>query len=132
MDQNRKVGDFSESGVNVDTPLRNTNNVAEKSNKCNQCDYASSVKSNLKTHLKMHSGEKSNKCNQCEYASSVKSSLRIHLKTHSGEKSNTCNQCDYASSQAGYLRRRLKTYSGEKKNQTNATNAILHLFCQIK
>ena len=31
----------------------------EKSNKCNQCDYASSWAGNLRTHLKMHSGEKS-------------------------------------------------------------------------
>ena len=36
----------------------------------------------------MHSGEKSNKCNQCDYASSYASNLRAHLKTHSGEKSN--------------------------------------------
>ena len=34
----------------------------EKSNKCNQCDYASSQASNLRRHLKMHSGEKSSKC----------------------------------------------------------------------
>ena len=40
----------------------------------------------------------SNKCNQCDYASSQAGNLRIHLKTHSGEKSNICNQCDYASS----------------------------------
>ena len=44
-----------------------------------------------------HSGEKSNKCNQCDYASSRAGDLRRHLKTHTGEKSNKCNQCDYAS-----------------------------------
>ena len=38
-------------------------------------------------HLKRHSGEKSNKCNQSNYASSRAGALRIHLKTHSGEKS---------------------------------------------
>ena len=31
---------------------------------------------NLKTHLKTHSGEKSNKCNQCDYASARADSLR--------------------------------------------------------
>ena len=67
MDQN--LMDNGEKDVNVDNPLRNTNNKGEKSNKCNQCEYASSVKSSLRTHLKMHSGEKSNKCNQCDYAS---------------------------------------------------------------
>ena len=48
-----------ESGVNVDVPLRNTNNERDKSNKCNQCDYASSSPGNLRRHLKTHSGEKS-------------------------------------------------------------------------
>ena len=32
-----------------------------------------------------HSGEKSNKCNQCNYASVLRSNFRTHLKTHSGE-----------------------------------------------
>ena len=73
---------------------------ADKSSKCNQCDFASSYASSLGRHSKTHTGEKSNKCNQCDFASCWADSLRTHLKTHSGEKSNKCNQCDYASSQA--------------------------------
>ena len=55
-------------------------------------------------HLKTQSGEKSNKCNQSDYASSYASALRAHLKMHRGEKSNKCNQCDYASSYAFSLK----------------------------
>ena len=33
-----------------------------------------------------------NKCNQCEFATSYASALRTHLKTHREEKSNKCNQ----------------------------------------
>ena len=68
MDQNLKDDNFIKSGGNVNVPMRTTNNDGEKSNKCNQCEYASSVRSSLKSHLEMHSGEKSNKCNQCSYA----------------------------------------------------------------
>ena len=82
MDQDLIDDDLSESGVNVDVPLRNTNNEREKSNKCNQCDYASSSPGNLRSHLITHSGEKSNKCNQCDYASIQAGDLRTHLKTH--------------------------------------------------
>ena len=61
-------------------------NLMIKSNKCNQCGYASSQAGNLRRHLKIHSGEKSNKCDQCDYASSDAGNLRRHLKTHRGEK----------------------------------------------
>merc|ERR1712243_308799 len=81
----------------------------EKSNKCNQCDYASSFASDLRTHLKRHSGEKSNKCIQCNKSFNRAEHLISHMhklqqiiqsckhfedtfKTHSGEKSNKCNQ----------------------------------------
>ena len=55
--------------------------------------------------LNTHDGEKSNKCNQCGFASSQAGNLMKHLKTHSGEKSNKCNQCGFTSSQTGDLRR---------------------------
>ena len=60
MSQNGKDDGFSENGVNVDIPLRNTNNEGEKSNKCNQCNYASIQAGHLRSHLKKHTGEKSN------------------------------------------------------------------------
>ena len=129
MDQNILQEDFIESVINVNIPLTNTNNDREKLNKCNQCEYASSVKSSLRRHLKIHSGEKSNKCNQCEFASAQAGTLKNHLKTHSGEKSNKCYQCDFASFQAGHLRKHMKMRSGEK-SQTNATNVTLHLLGQ--
>ena len=67
--------------------------------KCSQCEYASSVASNLRKYLKMHNGEKSNKedfqtlgklnkCNQFDFVFSEASNLRKRLKTHNGEKSN--------------------------------------------
>ena len=110
--------DFVLNGVNVEIPKKTPNNVT-KSNKCNQCDYASSRASHLRTHLKTHNGEKSNKCNQCDFASFQSSNLRTHLKIHSGEKSNKCNQCDFSSSYACNLRQHLKTHSGEKLNKCN-------------
>ena len=36
----------------------------------------------------LHGGEKSNKCNQCDFAFSLSGSSRTHLKTHSGDESN--------------------------------------------
>ena len=86
MMMNNDLVDFSERGVNEDNHLKNQNYEGEKSNKCNQCEYASSQAGDLRRYLKTHSGEKSNKCNQCNFASAQASNLRTHIKTHSGEK----------------------------------------------
>ena len=91
--------------------------IVEKSNKCNQCDYASSFASHLRTHLKIHNGKKSHKCNQCDYVSYQSGHSRVYLKTHTGEVTHKCNQCDFASSQASSLKVRLKTHRWEKSNK---------------
>ena len=78
--------------------------VKEKSNKCNQCDYATSEASNLRIHFKTHTREKFKKF---DFASTHADNLTKHLKTCSGEKLNKCNQCDFASSQAETLRKRI-------------------------
>ena len=41
----------------------------EKLKTCNQCDFSFLVAVNLRRHLITHSGEKSNKCDQCDFAS---------------------------------------------------------------
>ena len=73
--------DFVLKGANVKIPKKTTDNVI-KSNKCNQCDFASSWEDILRRHLKKHSGEKSNKCNQCDFVSSWTSALRKHMMNH--------------------------------------------------
>ena len=128
MDQNlEQIYSRKSNNIKVKAATRATNG-AEKSKKCNQCEYASSKSSHFRTHLRTHSGEKPNKCNWCDYASLGTFELRRHSKTHSGEKPNKCNQCDYASSHAGNLRTHLKVHSGEKKyKEVNATKAIITL-----
>ena len=98
MDQNLENCDLgAASNVTMKATVRGIKSgQRERSNKCNQCDYAYSEVGNLRRHSKMHSGEKPNKCKQCEYVSSHEGLLRTHLKIHSGEKSHKCNQCAFA------------------------------------
>ena len=87
MNHEKRV--LSKEDTNIQAPIKSKKVCKDiKSNKCDQCEYASSQKANLRTHLKTHSGEKSNNCNQCDSAFSQASHLRTHLKTHSGERSN--------------------------------------------
>ena len=80
--------DQSSGNYNKGIDLMDSMNKKVISNKCIQCDYASSHAGNLRTHMKKHTGEKSKKCSHCDYASSDASNLRTHMKTHTGEKSN--------------------------------------------
>ena len=48
--------DFVLKGANVKIPKKTTDNII-KSNKCNQCGYASSRAGDLRQHLKIHSGD---------------------------------------------------------------------------
>ena len=89
------------------------------------------VNVNMEAIKKSNNRIKSHKCSQCNYASSQKGNLKTHLKTHSGEKSNKCSQCDFASSHAYVLRQHLKTHSGEMISQRNATDVNLHPLKQV-
>ena len=69
MDQNPENFEFSKNPVkNVKAPM-SANKIGEISNRCSQCYFTFANVSNLRLHLKIHSGEKNNKCKQCDFAS---------------------------------------------------------------
>ena len=92
MDKNLESYELLEDTVTMKDPMTVTKTgQGNKSNKCNQCDYASSQKGTLMRHFKTHSGEKLNKCNLCDFASAQANDLIRHFKIHSGAKSIKCN-----------------------------------------
>ena len=65
-----------QSKVSIRDPMGTKTDHGEMSNR-----YAGA--GTLRRHRHGHNEEKSNKCNQCDYASSQAGTLRRHLKTHS-------------------------------------------------
>ena len=90
MEQTIENDNVSVTNGNVQSLMNKRDNVT-KSNRCNQCDYASSYASHLRTHLKTHSGEKSNKCNQCDYVYFRASDLNKHLRKVEKSQTNATN-----------------------------------------
>ena len=44
----------------------------------------STVRTNMKRHIQLHTGEKPFKCQLCEYATNQKVHLKKHMKTNHG------------------------------------------------
>ena len=80
-------------------------------------------------HLKAHSGEKSNKYNQCDYASSLASDLRIHLKVHSGKKSKQMQPMSLCFLSYRQFEDTFKTHRAEKSNQCRKHSSVAMLLC---
>ena len=62
---------------------------------CNQCEYATTTKSSLKSHMHKHEyKEKTFYCDHCKYSFTNGNSLSSHLRSHRKERLFDCKQCE--------------------------------------
>nr|XP_055075811.1 zinc finger protein 239-like isoform X2 [Misgurnus anguillicaudatus] len=61
---------------------------------CEQCGMNFVFLSQLKVHMRTHSGEKSFCCTECGNYFSTKQNLDAHQRIHTGEKSYECPHCE--------------------------------------
>ncbi|XP_051947102.1 zinc finger protein 391-like [Xyrauchen texanus] len=75
---------------------------------CSPCGKSFTCKSQLNTHMRVHTGEESYTCHQCGKSSADADHLKDHLCCHSGD------QCGKSLADAGHLKDHLCCYSGER------------------
>ena len=105
------------AGVRPEIKSSNGRRVREKKEKCVThvcitCRMGFASFSNLKTHLRVHSGDKPYSCDTCGKAFSTSANRNTHFRVHSGLKPYSCDTCGKAFTQSGHLSRHLRARSG--------------------
>ncbi|KAH7695640.1 Protein M03D4.4 b [Aphelenchoides avenae] len=84
---------------------------------CELCNAVFSVKRELSTHMRLHSGEQPHKCPDCGKEFGTRQLLKKHLMWHTGERSHVCAVCSKAFYQKGHLTQHMQIHSGERPHR---------------
>ncbi|XP_064093060.1 longitudinals lacking protein, isoforms H/M/V-like isoform X20 [Macrobrachium nipponense] len=75
---------------------------------CPYCSYFTTIMTNLKRHIRSHTGEKPFACPHCPYTSTRKETLSAHVRIHTGEKPFSCPRCHTRFKSQAHLRYHIK------------------------
>lgn len=88
----------------------------QKKFKCEQCNYSSHRKSNLRQHKETHSTA-SIPCNECRKTFKSATLLNKHKRTHQPEEEHQCVLCEFVATRADLLSRHI-TRNHKNKSHT--------------
>uniref|UniRef100_A0A131YN27 Glass n=1 Tax=Rhipicephalus appendiculatus TaxID=34631 RepID=A0A131YN27_RHIAP len=90
-------------------------NVHGRLHHCRQCTYVTKERTNMKMHIRKHTGERPSLCQLCPAAFIHNSHLKRHMLTHTGERPFSCVYCNASFTQKSNLNYHISHRHSKKK-----------------